>query len=59
MAIGGLAGSRKSPGVNSQGLSRTELIENLRSALQEAIEMNREEARAAAVDNFTEEKILV
>jgi predicted RNase H-like HicB family nuclease len=47
------------PGVNSQGLSRTELIENLRSALQEAIEMNREEARAAAVDNFTEEKILV
>lgn len=30
------------PGVNSQGATREELLENLRSALQEAIEMNRE-----------------
>ncbi|PYQ59876.1 MAG: hypothetical protein DMF53_18055 [Acidobacteria bacterium] len=29
------------PGVNSQGHTREELLENLRSALQEALEMNR------------------
>jgi predicted RNase H-like HicB family nuclease len=29
------------PGVNSQGATRDELLENLRSALQEALEMNR------------------
>ena len=28
------------PGVNSQGHSREELLENLRSALREALEMN-------------------
>jgi predicted RNase H-like HicB family nuclease len=37
-------------GVNSQGKTREELIENLRSALAEALEMNRAEARAAASD---------
>lgn len=36
------------PGVNSQGASRQELLNNLREALAEAIEMNREDARAAA-----------
>ncbi len=36
------------PGVNSQGQTREELLDNLRDALEEAIEMNREEARAAA-----------
>ncbi len=36
------------PGVNSQGATREELIENLRSALDEALEMNRGDARAAA-----------
>jgi predicted RNase H-like HicB family nuclease len=36
------------PGVNSQGATREELLENLRDALEEAIEMNRAEARAAA-----------
>ncbi len=45
------------PGVNSQGESREELLGNLRSALEEAIEMNREEALAAAVDGYTEESI--
>jgi predicted RNase H-like HicB family nuclease len=35
-------------GVNSQGETREELLENLRSALHEAIEMNRSEAMAAA-----------
>jgi predicted RNase H-like HicB family nuclease len=34
------------PGVNSQGATREELLENLRSALAEAIEMNRADARA-------------
>ena len=36
------------PGVNSQGATREELIANLREALGEAVEMNREEARKAA-----------
>lgn len=35
------------PGVNSQSKTREELIENLHSALQEAIEMNRADALAA------------
>lgn len=46
------------PGVNSQGATREELLENLRSALQEALEMNRAEARAAAKGNYEEESIL-
>jgi predicted RNase H-like HicB family nuclease len=29
------------PGVNTQGKTRAELLENLRSALKEALEMNR------------------
>ena len=36
------------PGVNSQGETREELLANLHSALEEAIEMNREDALAAA-----------
>ena len=32
------------PGVNSQGETREELIENLRSALREGLELNREAA---------------
>jgi predicted RNase H-like HicB family nuclease len=36
------------PGVNSQGETRDELMENLRSALNEALEMNRSEARQSA-----------
>ena len=36
------------PGVNSQGETREELIENLHSALEEALEMNRADALAAA-----------
>ena len=42
------------PGVNSQGETRDELIENLRDALAEAIEMNREQAKEAAGDRFEE-----
>jgi len=37
------------PGVNSQGASREELLSTLRSALKEALEMNRAEARASGV----------
>ena len=45
------------PGVNSQGATRDDLIENLRSALQEALEMNRSDARAAAGESFEEVSI--
>lgn len=45
------------PGVNSQGATREELIENLQSALQEALEMNRADARAACEGPFEEVSI--
>jgi predicted RNase H-like HicB family nuclease len=43
------------PGVNSQGQTREELLENLRDALEEALEMNRADARAAATAGAFEE----
>ena len=42
------------PGVNSQAATREELLDNLRDALEEALEMNREDARAAAAGAFEE-----
>jgi predicted RNase H-like HicB family nuclease len=42
------------PGVNSQGKTREELLDNLRDALEEALEMNRAEARAAATGAYEE-----
>ena len=45
------------PGVNSQGHTREELLENLRDALEEALEMNRAEARAAASGAYEEVSI--
>jgi predicted RNase H-like HicB family nuclease len=42
------------PGINSQGQTREELLENLRDALEEALEMNRAEARAAASGAYEE-----
>jgi predicted RNase H-like HicB family nuclease len=45
------------PGVNSQGESRQELLDNLRSALREIVEMNRQDARKAASGAFEEQKI--
>ena len=42
------------PGVNSQGETREELLVNLREALGEAIEMNREDARNAAGEPYEE-----
>jgi len=47
------------PGVNSQGKTRAELLKNLRSALKEALEFNREDALAAAKTDYEEEAILV
>jgi predicted RNase H-like HicB family nuclease len=45
------------PGVNSQGESRQELMENLQSALREMLEQNRAEALKAAGDDFEEVRI--
>ncbi|QDV71320.1 hypothetical protein Poly24_50550 [Rosistilla carotiformis] len=42
------------PGVYSQGATRDELIANLRDALAEAIELNREDARRAAGEAYEE-----
>ena len=47
------------PGVNSQGKTRDELLENLRDALEEALEMNRADAVAAASGSFEEVSIPV
>ena len=46
------------PGVNSQGRTKQELLESLRDALEEALEMNRADARAAASGRFEEVSIL-
>jgi predicted RNase H-like HicB family nuclease len=45
------------PGVNSQGATRDELLDNLQSALQEALEMNRQQALAAAAADHEEVSI--
>jgi predicted RNase H-like HicB family nuclease len=45
------------PGVNSQGKTRDELLDNLRDALDEALEMNRSDARAAAIGTYEEVSI--
>jgi len=45
------------PGVNSQGATRDELLDNLHSALQEALEMNRQEALASAKADHEEVSI--
>jgi predicted RNase H-like HicB family nuclease len=42
------------PGVNSQAESREELIDSLRSALQEVLELNRSEAIAACQGPYEE-----
>ena len=42
------------PGVNSQGTTREELVENLRSALNVALEMNRSDALAAINGDYEE-----
>ena len=47
------------PGFNSQGATHAELLDNLRDALDEALEMNREQARAAVAEGQFEEVELV
>jgi predicted RNase H-like HicB family nuclease len=42
------------PGVNSQAITRSQLLGKLRSALAEALEMNRADARAVARGAFEE-----
>jgi predicted RNase H-like HicB family nuclease len=45
------------PGVNSQGKTRAELLDNLRDALEEALDMNRADARASATGAYEEVNI--
>ena len=47
------------PGVNCQEATREELIDSLRVTLQEAREMNREDALLAAGQDYQEERITV
>jgi len=47
------------PGVNAQERTKDELIASLRQVLSEALEFNREDARAAAESNDTEELVTV
>lgn len=47
------------PGVNAQEKTKAALLASLRSVLKEALAFNREEARKAAEDNFSEELITV
>ena len=47
------------PGVNCQERTRNGLLESLKATLSEALEFNREEARAAAAPDFTEELLTV
>ena len=46
-------------GVNSQGKTKKELMENLRSALEEALQMNCEDAEAAAAGDYQEVRLTV
>jgi predicted RNase H-like HicB family nuclease len=47
------------PGVNGQGRTRKEFLDNLKSALKEALEFNREEALAEVKGEFEEVSIEV
>lgn len=45
------------PGVNAQEKTKEELMASLREILKEALEFNREEARASAGGGYTEELV--
>lgn len=47
------------PGINCQEASREELVGSLRITLQEALEMNRADARDAAGEGFEELELAV
>ncbi len=46
-------------GVNAQERTKEELLASLKEVLKEALEFNREEARAALPGGFTEEMVTV
>lgn len=45
------------PGTNCQEATREDLLESLKSALQEALDFNRQEAIALAGEDYEEERI--
>ena len=47
------------PGVNCQEATRDELVESLKITLQEALELNRQEALMAAGGSYQEERIVI
>jgi len=47
------------PGVNCQERSQEELLESLRTTLEEALEFNRQEAIKAAQPDYTEQSVCV
>jgi len=47
------------PGVNAQEKTKEALLVSLHAVLKEALAFNRDEARKAAEDNFSEELITV
>jgi predicted RNase H-like HicB family nuclease len=47
------------PGVNCQERTREALLDSLRSTLDEALELNREDAIRAAAPDYTEELVTV
>jgi predicted RNase H-like HicB family nuclease len=47
------------PGVNCQEATREELLETLKITLREALELNRQDAIAAAGGSYQEERIAV
>ena len=47
------------PGVNCQERTHEELLQSLAEALAEALELNRQDALAAAGDDYIEEKVVV
>lgn len=47
------------PGVNCQERTHEELMQSLVEALSEALELNRQDALAAAGDDYFEEKVVV
>ena len=47
------------PGVNAHEATKAALLASLRTILREALEFNRQEARASAVSGFSEELLTV
>ncbi len=47
------------PGVNCQERTRQELLESLKITLNEALEMNKQDAEIAAGDDYSEIKIAI